>query len=230
MSNIKKYSPQSLSEVIYPNIATERRITAFANGLLTGHLMLHGPNGTGKSTIARLLPIAMDGISASIEPLDADDLLSQDDIKSYLARSIQLAKLGGLKRHFVVLNEFDKTSASRFDNFWRAMDDLGSELVVIITSNEPMNIHRSIRSRCIDVEMPAITASAFQSTAKKLLTAQGLALPDQQLLHYLKSKEYAGDLRKYLSLLDELLYLHNAALPMPAWQKKQPNLKVVTSK
>ena len=189
--------------------------------------MLHGPNGTGKTTLARLLPIAVSGVDASIETLDGDSLLTRDDLKDYLRNSVQLAKLYGDGKHFVLLNEFDKVKSSRDDILWQAMDDLSGALVIIITTNEPMKIHRSIRSRCVDIHMPALPAQAFLSRAHEVLKSHGLTLPSAQLLHYLKTKEHAGDLRKYLDVVNELLYVHQSGLPMPPWQKTGPSFKVV---
>ncbi len=46
-----KYSPQNLGEVVYPNEAVKVRIQAYMSSQLEGHLLLWGPNGTGKTTV-----------------------------------------------------------------------------------------------------------------------------------------------------------------------------------
>lgn len=81
MKTAIKYKPQTLSDVIYPNIAVERRIAGYATGQLEGHLLLWGPNGTGKTTVADLLPYAISGQNACIEDKDFDELLSKKDLK-----------------------------------------------------------------------------------------------------------------------------------------------------
>mgnify|MGYP003333897646 CR=1 FL=1 len=50
-----KYAPQNLDEVLYPSVAVERRIKAYANKELEGHILLHGPNGTSKTTVANFV-------------------------------------------------------------------------------------------------------------------------------------------------------------------------------
>jgi hypothetical protein len=58
--------------------------------------------------------------------------------------------------------------------------------------------------------------------------AEGLVLPDMQVLHYLKQQEKDHDLRKYMGVLDQLLYRQNLGLPMPAWGKlTKTNLRVI---
>ena len=50
-----KYAPKCLNDIIYPSIGVERRIKAYAEKEVQGHIILHGPNGTGKTTLANLL-------------------------------------------------------------------------------------------------------------------------------------------------------------------------------
>jgi replication-associated recombination protein RarA len=67
MKVAEKYAPISLNDVVMPNIATANRLHGYANGGLNGHIILWGPNGTGKSTVAHLLPAAISGDDALVE-------------------------------------------------------------------------------------------------------------------------------------------------------------------
>ena len=67
-----KYAPQNLNEVIYPNDATALRMKGYAAGKLEGNILLHGTNGTGKTSIAKLLPYAIAGADAMIEDKEHD--------------------------------------------------------------------------------------------------------------------------------------------------------------
>ena len=62
----EKYKATTLNDCVFANQTIQNRIQAYASGNLKGHLILHGPNGTGKSTIADLLPYAIDGQDAGI--------------------------------------------------------------------------------------------------------------------------------------------------------------------
>jgi hypothetical protein len=107
-----KYAPRNLSEIIYPSTAVERRIMGYASGQLEGHILMHGSNGTGKTSIANLLPIAICGEDASIDENDYDGVLRQKDIKGYLKNACQFSKLYGSGKHFLVFNEFDNAKAN----------------------------------------------------------------------------------------------------------------------
>ena len=221
-----KYAPKTLSEIVYPNIAIERRILGYASGHLENHIILHGSNGTGKTSVASLLPYAISGANAQVEDKDYDAVLKQPNIKAYLRNACQTSKLYGVDKFFLVFNEFDnaKTNVSKL---WTAMDDCADQLMVIITTNEPMSIHKSIRSRCDLIEMPAIKPNAVIARAQHILSAEGLILPNEQVLSYLKTVEHFGNWRKYMAVLDEMLYLNTQGLPMPAWKQSAPVLSVV---
>ena len=221
-----KYSPTNLSEVIYPNIAVERRIQGYATGQLEGHMILHGPNGTGKTTLANLLVRAIGGEDAVVESNEHDELLDKRDLRGYLRQAAALARLTTSGKHFLLLNEFD-TAKKRLSQFWNALDACGDGVMVIITTNKPMAIDPSIRSRCDLVGMPAISASAALARVQFILQAEGLQLGSAQVLEYLRSREHWGDLRKYFGLADELLYLQRNDLPFPAWSSTPRTLKVI---
>lgn len=221
-----KYSPQNINEIIYPSIAVENRIKAYASGKLQGNILLHGPNGTAKSTTAKLLFESIGGTDTTFHDLDADELLSKQNLNGFIGNSCHYQKFFSSHKYFLLLNEFDKVKKNEH-KLWTAMDRYKDDLMLIITTNDPMSVHRSIRSRCCEIEMPALKANMVLPRAKQIIEAEGLTLPDAQLLHYLKSKEYAGDLRKYFNVLDELLYLHSIGHSMPPWQSAKPKIVVL---
>lgn len=221
-----KYAPTSLDEVIYPSLAVERRIKGYAVGQLEGHVMLHGPNGTGKTTIAKLLIHAIGGSDAMQERLGYEELLGKQDLRDYLLQAAALARLTTSGKHFLLLNEFDNAKKG-INKLWTALDDCEGGVMAIITTNEPMEIHKSVRSRCDIIELPGIPAVAVLPRVQLALKAEGVHLPDQQVLHYLKAHERMMDLRKYFRVADELLYLTGNELTLPPWSGSQPTFKVV---
>lgn len=221
-----KYAPATLSDVIYPNKATELRIQAFAAGDLEGNILLYGPNGAGKTTVASLLPYAISGTDAYVEDKDFDKVLKQSDIKSYLKKACSMSNLFGSSKFFMVFNEFDNAKFN-LDKLWNAMDSIQEELMVIITTNNPTQVHQSIRSRCTLIEMPALSPQALLARSQYILKTEGLVLPDKQVLHYLTSKQHTGDIRQYMGLLDELLFLDRSGLSMPNW-KTSPSTRIAS--
>lgn len=87
--------------------------------------------------------------------------------------------------------------------------------MVIITTNNPMNVHPSIRSRCDNIGFPKLSARQVLGRAQHILKAEGVLLPDYQVLYYLTQEEVHGDLRKYFKKLDEIIFIITTGLDLP---------------
>jgi len=221
-----KYAPNQLDEVIYPNVGVERRINGYATKQLEGHIILHGPNGTGKTSLANLLVKEIGNQHPEIERKDADELLAQPDLKKYLKQAAAYVAMTTSEKFFLILNEFDY-SKKNLNKFWTALDACGDGVMAIITTNQPMDVHASIRSRCDVIEMPGVCAEAALQRIQYCLSMEGVNLPDAQVLHYLKLQEQFLDLRRYFRVADQIIYLIKNNLPMPSWTSNPKPLRVV---
>jgi replication-associated recombination protein RarA len=216
MKTIEKYAPRDLREVVFASESSRALIEAVAQGEIDGNVILHGPNGTGKSTAANLLAHALGGADSMVETKDFSTVLTMPDIKDYLQRCVNVAKFTTSKKYFLIWHEFDNAKANPHA-LWTALDDLGTDVMLILTTNNFIKIHPSVRSRCYAVDMPALKATDVLPRAQWILAQEGLSLARDQLLSYLQPQQVSGDLRKYFGELDKLLYLHRQGLPMPQW-------------
>ena len=221
-----KYAPNDLDELIYPNIGVERRIKGYASKQLEGHIILHGPNGTGKTTLANLLVKQIGNQNPEVERKEADEFLAQPDLKKYLKQASAYAAMTTSEKFFLILNEFDY-SKKNLNKFWTALDACGGGVMAIITTNQPMDVHPSVRSRCDVIEMPGVCAEAALQRIQYCLSMEGVNLPDAQVLHYLKLQEQFLDLRRYFRVADQIIYLIKNNLPMPSWTSIPKPLRVV---
>lgn len=219
----EKYAPQSLDDVIFANDQTGVLVRAYAEGQLDGHLILWGPNGTGKTALADLMPALIAGADASVESKTYDELMKLPDLGNYFRQTCHMSGLMGQGKHFVIFHEFDE-QAGRQAKLWTAIDKCLSDVMLIITTNHPMRISNSFRSRCDCIEMPALTPDMVLPRAQHILRAEGLDLSDAQVLDYLRKQVLIPDLRKYFGLLDKLLLLSRNGMSLPAWSPAPPQL------
>ena len=222
-----KYAPTNLNEVIYPSLAVERRIKGYAAGQLEGHVMLYGPNGTGKTTVANLLVRAIGGANARLEDCDVEEVLAKPKLREYLRNASVWSRITPGDKYFLILNEFDYAKRG-VNKLWTALDECGDGAMSIITTNNPMSIDRAVRSRFDMINFSGISAIAALPRIQYVLKAEGLVLPDAQVLHYLKQVEHMMDMRKYFGKADDMLLLHRSGSTFPAWSAAAaPALKVV---
>ena len=232
MGVLEKYTPTSLNDVVIPSMATANRLNGYASGGLTGHIILYGPNGTGKSTVAHLLPTAISGEDAFVEPKSLEELLAMKDLKGYLKQTAHVAQVMNGSKYFLVYDEADAIKGN-FAKFWTSVDYCRSDVMMIFTTNNPMSIPASIRSRSDEIAFPALAPQQFLPRAQFMLQAEGVNLPNAQVLHYLTQIQHTPDIRKYCRKLDEIVYLAKNGLPLPpvpAVAANQPQIKVVVGK
>jgi replication-associated recombination protein RarA len=215
-----KYAPASLGDVIFADQATKDKIQLYAQGALSGNIMLWGSNGASKSTVARLLVQTLGGTGAQCCS-NYEEVLAQKDIKQYLQNSCSFARMTESQRFYLIMDEFDNAKGS-LDKFWRALDACGDDVMAIITTNEPMKVHRSVRSRFDLIEMKGLTAGSVLPRAQKILQAEGVNLPDPQVLAYLMTLDHMKDIRKYMRLLDNIIALSKHGMALPAWVPPVP--------
>jgi len=216
MKTVDKYAPKDLSEVIFGNATSKHTVQAVASTHLETSLILYGPRGTGKTTVANLLAQTIGGEDVMIEPNDFKTVLAMPKLKDYLQRGASMARFTSSRKYFVIWHEFDRNDVNPYE-LWTALDDMNNDIMLILTTNEFIKIHPSLRSRCQAVEMPALTAQDVLPRAQWILTQEGLTLPDAQVLAYLTPQQVNSDLRKYFGELDKLLYLYKQGLAMPPW-------------
>ena len=87
INTVKKYSPQSINDFVFPNDDAKDIVDAYMHGHEEKPLILHGTNGTGKSLLQRLIPNAIEQREASVQVVKCSDLKSADDIHDLYGRN-----------------------------------------------------------------------------------------------------------------------------------------------
>jgi replication-associated recombination protein RarA len=214
-----KYHPDCIHDVVFNDADNEQRLKMIFRGFRTRNLFLSGTNGVGKTLIADLI-VKYLAQSSPLLHLDnsIETLMSKADLFNYLQNALQCARITGANKNdrlIVVFNELDKYPKS-LDKLWAVMDRMVDDLLVIITTNSPMKFENAIRSRCAKFNFTRITPSDFLERAQYILTQENIRLSNSTVLYYLTSRTSSiSDVRDYLGVLDELIFLNQNNMPMP---------------
>lgn len=208
MNSQHKYRPQTVDDFIFANDQLERQIRRYAAGKTTRPLVLHGRNGTGKSTLAYLIPRAIDGPNVKVTKVKAEDLNSNAEVRKIFTRSKQFDRLftpEGQSRNYTVVEEanFDPKAKGALRV---SLDEMDGRDLAIFTSNELDKLDEGLLSRAEVVEVPPVPPDRFLPYAQKILRAEGVVLDDATVAEILESVyDEKGDNRAYYKALDEVI-------------------------
>jgi replication-associated recombination protein RarA len=208
MSFALKYAPKTLDEVVLGSITLKNKIAEYINGRDLKPLILHGGVGTGKTTIANLLPDAIEGKKAEVTRLKAVEFNSINDVMQAFGDQTmfyQVFTINDQKRNYIISNEINFTPKAAIA-FRDVIDDMIGHTQFIFTTNYIDQVDIALRDRSSCLAVPPVTAKDWLSRAQWILQQEGIALPDDQLLKVLSAQlQISSSNRKLLERLEDFV-------------------------
>ena len=171
--------PKSVSDMVFCDAHTEKRITQYAEGKRKHNIILHGPMGTGKSATAKV-------IADSVRKNGIFDYPTQ----VYNGADFDETTLKKIERDFdfqrnadaayVVIDEVDRLTATQQVKL-RAFLDNTKIGHIIMTTNNIHNIDGPLADRCDVIEFPPIDAEQWRSKIKEWLDEEGIKATKRQI-------------------------------------------------
>ena len=195
---VEKYRPNTVDGYVFVDEAQREQVQSWIKSGSIPHLMLSGPAGTGKTTLAKLL----------INELGVDeyDVLYANGSKE--ARKIewvdklisfcQTMPFGKFK--VVLIDEADYMNKDSVQPALRnLMEDYSQTVRFILTCNFPHKIIAPIHSRCQGFHIAKTDHTEFTARVATVLVTEGVEFDLDVLDSYVKATY--PDMRKCLNLL-----------------------------
>ncbi len=204
---LKNYPPIALNDLVVSDQGIKEFLEDYTKGYVVNNLLLVGNNGTGKSTIAKLLPTLVEGHNPRFDELQGTEGFDVNGAVTKLENIKHFAGLLDQKYHYIIFNELDKVKTN-LAAFWQLMDAWGDRVVMIATANDYNKIDPCMRSRFKVVNLPPIKAKDFLPRAMEIFGKEKVNLKSDYMLEQLKLIEDFGDIRKYVDLLKDIYRKH----------------------
>lgn len=195
----QKYEPQSVADLVICKPNLKKRITEYAEGQRTDHLMLFGPAGTGKSTAARVIAQTRAGpMFEWVDFFEGAEFKKADFatvVNSWSWQTIQ-----GVRNPLVIINEVDKlTSADKAH--LRAFIDTIKMGQLIVTTNNLHEIDAPLADRFDKVMLPPVDVSSWIPRAQHILNSEGVTSTPEHVAKLLSHCD--SSIRDVISILED---------------------------
>jgi putative ATPase len=158
-------------------------------------MILHGPPGVGKTTIARIVAEAS---SAAFEELSAVSA-RVDDVRAVLARARD--RLGGNGiRTLLFIDEIHRFDKRQQDSVLHAVEEGLVTLIGATTENPYFEVNQALLSRCTVIELEPLTLDELAEVLERGAAALGTEVPAEVAAEI--ARRAGGDARTALQTLE----------------------------
>lgn len=195
---VEKYRPNTVDGYVFTDEYVQEQVAHWIADGSIPHLLLHGPAGTGKTTLAKIL-INNLGIEES-DVMFANGSKEGRRIEwvDKLIGFCQTMPFGPFK--VVLIDEADYLNKESVQPAMRnLMEEYADNVRFILTCNYVNKIIPPLKSRCHDIQISKTNPTEFTARAATVLVEEGVDFDLDTLDSYVKATY--PDLRKCLNLL-----------------------------
>ena len=196
----EKYRPSKFSEIVGQDEII-RRIQSLTNSLNIPHLMLAGPAGTGKSTLALVIVRELYGENwkENFLELNASDERGINVVREKVKNFARTKSLGNVPFKIIFLDEADALTPEAQQALRRTMENYSTTCRFILSCNYSSKIIDPIQSRCILFRFKLLEKKDIEKVIQIIAERENLSINPEAVEILYEGSE--GDCRKCINLL-----------------------------
>src|SRR5579859_287147 len=220
----RKYRPQKFSDVIGQEHVTRTLQNAIAQERIAHGYIFSGHRGIGKTTVARILAMALNcrsaekpvaepcGVCDSCTEIRAGNAVDVIEIDAATNRGIdEIRELREAARYrpardrfkIYILDEAHQITDAAFNALLKTLEEPPDHIVFMLATTQPEDIPQTIRSRCQHFSFRAVKFDDIVGQLRDLLTREKIDADDDALA--LLAEAGDGSMRDALSILDQAI-------------------------
>ena len=220
----RKYRPQKFSEVIGQEHVTRTLKNALEQGRTAHGYIFSGHRGIGKTTVARILAMALNcrssdqpvaepcGVCESCTEIRAGNAVDVIEIDAATNRGIdEIRELREGTRYrpardrfkIYILDEAHQITDAAFNALLKTLEEPPGHVVFMLATTQPEDIPQTIRSRCQHFSFRAVGFEEILNQLKDLAGRENIEADEDALA--LLAEAGDGSMRDALSILDQAI-------------------------
>ena len=220
----RKYRPQRFSDVIGQEHVTRTLKNAIEQGRTAHGYIFSGHRGIGKTTVARILAMALNcrssdkpvaepcGVCDSCTEIRAGNSVDVIEIDAATNRGIdEIRELREAARYrpardrfkIYILDEAHQITDAAFNALLKTLEEPPGHVVFMLATTQPEDIPQTIRSRCQHFSFRAVKFEQIVGQLRDLCGREKLSADEDALA--LLAEAGDGSMRDALSLLDQAI-------------------------
>ena len=220
----RKYRPQKFSEVIGQEHVTRTLKNAIEQGRTAHGYIFSGHRGIGKTTVARILAMALNcrsqdhpvsepcGVCESCTEIRAGNSVDVIEIDAATNRGIdEIRELREAARYrpardrfkIYILDEAHQITDAAFNALLKTLEEPPGHVVFMLATTQPEDIPQTIRSRCQHFSFRAVRFEEIFGQLRSLVDQEKIEADDDALA--LLTDAGDGSMRDALSILDQAI-------------------------
>jgi len=201
----KVYRPRKFKDIIGQKEAVKILRTKIEKEELPHTILLSGPSGTGKTTIARILVRALKCSRHDFVEANNADLRGIEEVRK-IRNVIQLTPLRGDCRVWLI-DEAHKLTNDAQNAFLKMLEDTPDHVYFIFCTTEPEKLLKTIRTRSTEIGLHSLSTKDMLKLIANVSAKAKINLPEEVVENIIENSD--GSPRKALVLLDQIKDLQN---------------------
>jgi DNA polymerase-3 subunit gamma/tau len=220
----RKYRPQKFSDVIGQEHVTRTLQNAIAQERIAHGYIFSGHRGIGKTTVARILAMAVNcrsadkpvaepcGICDSCTEIRAGNAVDVIEIDAATNRGIdEIRELREAARYrpardrfkIYILDEAHQITDAAFNALLKTLEEPPGHVIFMLATTQPEDIPQTIRSRCQHFSFRAVKFEDIMGQLRDIVTKEKIPADEDALA--LLAEAGDGSMRDALSILDQAI-------------------------
>lgn len=191
-----KYRPQTFDDVIGQRLSARVLQRMVEQGDMPTGLLLAGPSGTGKTTLARVVASALDADAIEVDGASRGGV---EQVRA-LVESLRYGHAG--EHRVVIIDEAQSITRDGFNTFLKTLEEPPAGTIFIFCTTEPEKIPETVLTRLIEFEFHKVTPQDIFDRLVYVADLEKIEVPTDILADI--SQRAEGSVRSALMLLEQV--------------------------